>query len=94
MAIKKTIILFAFLSLMISVGTTAHAATCVEKIKAKVAHGKITTFVECVKFGLKSCRQASEAEIEKICSSFGLNSEQSWSDVVVDRVAIEQRVLK
>ena len=35
-------------------------------------------------------------EIERICSEVigGNSREQSWSDVVVDRVAIEQRVLK
>ena len=36
----------------------------------------------------------AEEGILIICQSFGLTHEQSWSDVVVDKVAIEQSVLK
>ena len=90
---KKLVFLTA-LFLMFFVVTTAHALTCVQKIEAKVDSGAIRTFADCVEFGSSQCRQTSPAELEKICLSFGLNSEQSWSDVVVDRVAIEQRVLK
>ena len=49
-------------------------------------------------FGLRVCGSTTDGQSKKdiitICQSLGLTREQSWSDVVVDRVAIEQRVLK
>ena len=90
----KKLVFLTVLFLMFFVVTTAHALTCAQKIEAKVASGKIITMDQCMKIGAKICGQTSEAELFGICQSFELMHEQSWSDVVVDRVAIEQRVLK
>ena len=90
---KKLVFLTA-LFLMFFVVTTAHALTCMQKLQAKFESGKLKNMEHCIAIGEKICGQTSLDEIEEICRSFGLNSEQSWSDVVVDRVAIEQRVLK
>ena len=80
---------------MFFVVTTAHALTCEQKLTAKFHNGKITTMDQCMTIGSKICKSTSEGDLAMLCNELlGLNSEQSWSDVVVDRVAIEQRVLK
>ena len=90
---KKLVFLTA-LFLMFFVVTTAHALTCEQKIEAKVESGAIRTMEQCMTFGEKRCLQTSPGELAEICQKWGLPHKQSWSDVVVDRVAIEQRVLK
>ena len=90
---KKLVFLTA-LFLMFFVVTTAHALTCEEKLTQANNKGKFDNLSDCVSLGEKACRSTPKEGILIICQSFGLTHEQSWSDVVVDRVAIEQRVLK
>ena len=90
---KKLVFLTA-LFLMFFVVTTAHALTCEEKMEGFYHARKFDDLAGCKNKGLRVCKSTSMADITVIWQSLGLTREQSWSDVVVDRVAIEQRVLK
>ena len=88
---KKLVFLTA-LFLMIFVGTTAHAKTCEEKLTNALDKGRIDSLDSCKHMGMKMCGPTSSEDITAICVSLGLTRVQTWRDV--DRVAIEQRVLK
>ena len=90
---KKLVFLTA-LSLMVSIGTTAHAKTCEEKLKSAINKGIVADYHECERYGRENCRSTGQGEISRLCMQFGFTPhleqrQLRWSDV--DTVAIERK---
>ena len=92
----KNRVFLTALFLVVFFGTTAHALNCTQKINKEF--DPRDNYDDCVDYGKEKCLSTSVEDIKKICGDVigvaDAHREESWRDVTVDRVAIEQRVLK